>query len=165
MAIGTRLSVSFNVSPCKIPSLLWILRISYYATASTDSAAYIIGGYLRTESVSTIAEYKNNIWRNIGDLKEPKSSMSSILYNGEYLLVGGWVDSSSNRWAFSNKLDIDLDIISEQQLKFGISKRFLLEQPTHLNIANTGVLFCSLSTPTFAPQSELFDRSKSYCFK
>ena len=165
MAIGTRLSVSFNVSPCKIPSLLWILRISYYATASTDSAAYIIGGYLRTESVSTIAEYKNNIWRNIGDLKEPKSSMSSILYNGEYILVGGYVDSSSNRWAFSYKLNIDLDIISGPQLKFGIWKQHLLGQPTHLNITNIGSLFCYLSTPIFALESELFDRSQSYCFK
>ena len=65
---------------------------------STDSAAYIIGGYLEnSKSVSTIAEYKNNKWRNIGNLNEPKSSMASILYNEEYILVGGWVDSSSNK--------------------------------------------------------------------
>ena len=110
--------------------------------------------------MSTIAEYKNNVWRNIGDLNEPKSSMSSILYNGEYILVGGWVDSSSNRWAFSNKLDIDLDIISGQQLNFGIWKQHLLGQLTHLNIKNTGIVFCSLSTQIFAPKSELLDRSQ-----
>merc|ERR1712131_444098 len=36
-------------------------RIYRYATASTDSAAYIIGGS-GGRYVSTIAEYKNNKW-------------------------------------------------------------------------------------------------------
>ena len=71
-----------------------MLRIYAYATASTDSAAYIIGGYDGYGSyVSTIAEYKNNQWRKFGDLTKPKDSSSAILYNGEYIIVGGGVSS------------------------------------------------------------------------
>ena len=69
-----------------------MLRISRYATASTDSAAYIIGGYSYGK-VTTIAEYKNNKWRAIGNLNEPKDSLSAIFKNGEYIVVGGDVDS------------------------------------------------------------------------
>ena len=70
-----------------------MLSISDYATASTDSAAYIIGGYNGDDYVSTIAEYKNNKWRQIGNLNEPKYKMSAIFNNGEYIVVGGYVDS------------------------------------------------------------------------
>ena len=69
-----------------------MFRISNYATASTDSAAYIIGGYNGVR-VSTIAEYKNNKWRKIGNLNEPKVYLSAIFNNGEYIVVGGWVNS------------------------------------------------------------------------
>ena len=65
-----------------------ILRISNYATASTDSAAYIIGGWVNGR-VSTIAQYKNNNWLKIGDLNEKKNYLSAIFYDGEYLIVGG----------------------------------------------------------------------------
>ena len=70
-----------------------MLRISNYATASTDSAAYIIGGWNAGGYVSTIAEFKNNRWRKIGYLNEPKDSLSAIFNNGEYILVGGDVKS------------------------------------------------------------------------
>ena len=66
-----------------------MLRIYYYATASTDSAAYIIGGSKGQETVSTIAEYMNSQWRKIGDLHEPKYSLSAIFMNEEYIVVGG----------------------------------------------------------------------------
>ena len=68
-------------------------RIAEYATASTDSAAYIIGGYIGGYGyVSTIAEYKNNKWRKFGDLTKKRSSSSAIFFNGEYIIVGGWVE-------------------------------------------------------------------------
>ena len=72
-----------------------MLRICRYATASTDSAAYIIGGKNDGEKISTIAEYKNSNWRAIGNLNEPKSYLSAIFNNGEYIAVGG--DVNSNR--------------------------------------------------------------------
>ena len=70
-----------------------MLRISNYATASTDTAAYIIGGYKGSERVSTIAEYKNNRWGKIGYLNEPKGVLSAIFNNGEYIVIGGDVKS------------------------------------------------------------------------
>ena len=66
-----------------------MLRISYYATASTDSAAYMIGGHDVSHGVSTIAQFKNNKWLKIGYLNERKSSLSAIFHDGEYLIVGG----------------------------------------------------------------------------
>ena len=69
-----------------------MFRICLYATASTDSAAYIIGGCdggWGCDYVSTIAEYKNNKWRKFGDLSKAKSSSSAIFHNGEYIIVGG----------------------------------------------------------------------------
>ena len=71
-----------------------ILRISHYATASTDSAAYIIGGYNYgyQRKVSTIAQFKNNQWLKIGDVNKKKSFLSAISHDGEYLIVGGFVD-------------------------------------------------------------------------
>ena len=72
-----------------------MFRIWSYATASTDSAAYIIGGYGSSGKVSTIAEFKNNEWRKIGNLNEPKEGLSAIFNNGEYIVVGGYVDYAS----------------------------------------------------------------------
>ena len=66
-----------------------ILRIWGYATASTDTAAYIIGGY-GGGYISTIAQFKNNKWLKIGDLNEKKSLLSAIFRDGEYLIVGGY---------------------------------------------------------------------------
>ena len=75
-----------------------MLRITNYATASTDSAAYIIGGYLESrETVSDIVEFKDNKWQKIGNLNEPKCDVSAILYNEEYILVGGYLKSLSGR--------------------------------------------------------------------
>ena len=69
-----------------------ILRISNYATASTGSAAYIIGGYGGRSYISTIAQFKNNQWLKIGDVNKKKSFLSAISHDGEYLIVGGFVD-------------------------------------------------------------------------
>ena len=69
-----------------------MFRINNYATASTDSAAYIIGGWSSDGRVSTIAEYKNNKWRKFGDLTKKRLSSSAIFYNGEYIIIGGEVE-------------------------------------------------------------------------
>ena len=54
--------------------------------------------------------------------------------------------------SFSDNFDVEQlsTFILGSQLKFGISKRDLLEQPIHLDLGNIGVLFCSLSIRTFA---------------
>ena len=75
-----------------------VFRIYKYATASTDSAAYIIGGetyssIFSNEYVSTIGEYKNNKWTKFGDLSKARYYSSAIVHNGEYIIVGCYVNS------------------------------------------------------------------------
>ena len=110
VAIGSLDLITLSIQ-CKFIFYLWsiykIFRISYYATASTDSAAFILGGYIGQETAdwrtSIIAEYKNNAWRKIGQLNEMKDSLSVIFHNGEYMIVGGvpyrWVN-----WFMINNL-------------------------------------------------------------
>ena len=86
MGFGTGLSFLFTVSLfLNIKYILEILRLYGYATASTDSAAYILGGI----RIRTVAKFQNNKWLKIGDLKEEKFNLSAIFLNGEYLIVGG----------------------------------------------------------------------------
>ena len=71
-----------------------MLSIYFYATASTDSAAYIIGGAsmmgdVGSPYITTIAEYKNNKWRKFGDLTNKKFCFSSIFLHEKYIFVGG----------------------------------------------------------------------------
>ena len=87
-----------------------MLRIYNYATASSKSAAYIIGGIgeqsKKNENkdydyyhgdITTIAEFKNNKWTQIGNLRQKRRGASALSYNGEYLILGGLVDQSHIR--------------------------------------------------------------------
>ena len=81
-----------------------ILRIANYGTASTDSAAYILGGYYYLGishyldyRTSIIAQFQNNEWLKIGYLNEVKSDLSAILHGGEYLIIGGDTQASIGR--------------------------------------------------------------------
>ena len=59
--------------------------------------------------------------------------------------------------SFSDNFDIEqfnTFILEWPQLKFGISKRNLLEQPIHLKEGNILFLFCCLSIRTFAFEYE-----------
>ena len=76
-------------------------RISNYGTASTDSAAYILGGWIGKShpkwKTSIIAQFQNSEWQKIGKLNEVKSDSSAILLAGEYLILGGDSQSTSGR--------------------------------------------------------------------
>ena len=68
-----------------------ILRsISYYSTAATSDAAYIIGGY---PYYSTIAEFKDNQWRKLGDLEQQRYGHGSISDGLRTMVVGGYTNS------------------------------------------------------------------------
>ena len=102
MGIGSRLSFLFNVSLYfNLCCIFKIFRISNYCTASTDSAAYILGGFIgKTYDIwrtSTIAQFQNNEWKKIGDLKEIKSDLSAIFHDGEYLIIGGSAEYAFRR--------------------------------------------------------------------
>ena len=102
MGIWPRLSFLFDVSlifNCYFISC--IFRISNYGKASTDFAAYILGGFIGPTypnwRTSTIAQFQNNEWRKIGDLREVKSDTYAILHDGEYWIIGGDSNYASGR--------------------------------------------------------------------
>ena len=92
MATPKRLSVSHTVGaqPKITCKNLWF-RIFCYSTASTESAAYFIGGEdVGGKYFSTIAEFKDDEWSEIGDLVRARSSPSSIMIGGEVVILGGY---------------------------------------------------------------------------
>ena len=60
-----------------------------YSTAATDEAAYIIGGYQGSDYSSTIAEFKNEQWRKLGDLTQGRQYHGSISVGDQAMIVGG----------------------------------------------------------------------------
>ena len=65
-------------------------RIYAYSTASTDDAAFIIGGGDMYNKHVTIAEFRNNQWRNLGSLTKGRGFHGSITIGQETMIVGGW---------------------------------------------------------------------------
>ena len=63
-----------------------------YSTASTDDAAYIIGG---ADIYNTIAEFRNNQWRNLGSLTKGRYYHGSITIGQETMIIGGYTSDSS----------------------------------------------------------------------
>ena len=70
-----------------------LLRISYYATASSKESVYIIGGNtaVGSENYSTtiIAEYKNDEWYNVGNLKQSRYAHGAITSGALTMIIGG----------------------------------------------------------------------------
>ena len=64
-------------------------RIFVYSTASTDEAAYIIGGYQGSDYSPIIAEFKNEQWRKLGDLTQGRQYHGSISVGDQAMIVGG----------------------------------------------------------------------------
>ena len=69
----------------------FIFRISTYATASTSDSVLIIGGFTNgsPSKTSTIAEYKDGNWRNVGKLAQARQSHGAIASGSVTMVVGG----------------------------------------------------------------------------
>jgi len=80
-------------SEFKITALFhfWIesLRISKYASVSTIDAVFIIGGWSGNDYLSNLAQYKNNIWNNFGNLYQARGSHRAIFFSSSILVFGG----------------------------------------------------------------------------
>ena len=61
--------------------------MSCYSTASTIDAAYIIGG-LYTEN--RVVEFKDNQWRQIGNLVKGRSHQGSLSIGDQTIIIGGF---------------------------------------------------------------------------
>ena len=73
------------------------MRISYYATASTIESVLIIGGLIGSPPSysSTIAEYKDGSWKNIGNLAQARHGLGAITSGSVTMVVGGYPISGS----------------------------------------------------------------------
>ena len=70
-------------------------RYSEYSVASTNQAAFFIGGYDGSSRLSTIAKYENDNWSLHGNLKRRRSVHASITYGTETIVIGGNTNDGS----------------------------------------------------------------------
>ena len=77
-------------------------RITNYATTSTEESVLIIGGITNGSPgtngriISTIAEYKNGSWKNVGNLAQARNSHGAITSGPFTIIVGGNAYSGSS---------------------------------------------------------------------
>ena len=65
-------------------------KIYQYSTAQSPDSAYIIGG---SSTQYIIAEYKNEEWRRLPDLKKQRFLHGSITVGIETVVIGGYSSS------------------------------------------------------------------------
>jgi len=82
--------------------------ISAYATASTATAAYIIGGKehaigVGDKPVKTFAKYENDVWTNIGGpnngLSAARYGHNAIWLDDEVFIIGGHQTKNTEKWS------------------------------------------------------------------
>lgn len=64
----------------------FLRSLSDYSTASTPTAAYVIGGGY---TGGIIAEFKNYAWRQLGLLSNWRYNHGSISIDNEIMIIGG----------------------------------------------------------------------------
>ena len=66
-------------------------RISQYAVASTNNAAFIIGGYDESSTgINIIAKFQDNQWTRYGSLKTSRRLHGSIQSGDLTMIIGGY---------------------------------------------------------------------------
>ena len=68
--------------------------MSHYSVASTNEAAFVIGGYDGSSNLDVIAQFKDNEWSLYGNLKKGRSVHGSITFGDKTMVIGGNVDTS-----------------------------------------------------------------------
>ena len=71
--------------------------ISDYATTHTEDSVYIIGGWTGSlpSRISTIAQYKDDIWTIAGNLKQARWKHGAITVKGKTIIIGGYPESGT----------------------------------------------------------------------
>ena len=64
-------------------------RIWGYAVASTDNAAFIIGGH-DTGNIDIIAKFQDNQWTRYGSLKTARHAFGTITSGDQTMIIGGY---------------------------------------------------------------------------
>ena len=71
-------------------------HLTSYSVASTNQAAFFIGGNVDGNSQSSvIAKYENDNWSLHGNLKRRRNTHYSITYGTTTIVIGGWTYDGS----------------------------------------------------------------------
>ena len=71
--------------------IIILSRINSHSVASTDDAAYFIGGGMGAGNgqLDIIAQFREEIWSIYGKLQKPRASHESIRFGNEIIIFGG----------------------------------------------------------------------------
>ena len=69
-------------------------KIAFYSVASTNDAAFVIGGYTGSNS-DVIAQFKDNAWSLYGNLQRRRHLHGSITSGDETMIIGGNTNDGS----------------------------------------------------------------------
>ena len=69
-------------------------KISHYSVASTNEAAFVIGGWAGSYS-DVIAQFKDNAWSLYGNLQKRRRLHGSITSGDETMVIGGQTNDGS----------------------------------------------------------------------
>ena len=75
-------------------SNLFFSEIAHYPVASTDNAAFILGGWSAGNRINIIAKFQNNEWTNYGSLHKARQGHNAITSDGYTMIFGGSRDGS-----------------------------------------------------------------------
>ena len=93
--VNSKMNISFLISTYF--HLFYYFRIVRYETTYTEDSVYIIGGFTwgTPSRISTIAQYKDDIWTIAGNLKPARSSHGAITVKGKTMNIGGYPQSGT----------------------------------------------------------------------
>ena len=98
------------------PYVSSLIGISFYSATQTSDAVYVIGGRFTN---SIVAEFKNDQWRRLGFLNQPREGHGSITVDGQTMIIGGVeYDNYSPMVTEIWELENGINKISEPSLPF-----------------------------------------------
>ena len=77
---------------------------------SINESIIVSGGYQYDfRHVSTVAEFKDNLWNQLGNLNQARLGHNSIIFDSEILIVGGSGTFASEVWNFEDNKSTSID--------------------------------------------------------
>ena len=70
--------------------MLIFSKIFFYSVASTNEAAFVIGGWTGSRISDVIAQFKDNAWSLYGNLQKPRENHASITSGDMTMIIGGY---------------------------------------------------------------------------
>ena len=78
-----------------VTSTVYLRKIYGYSVASTNEAAFVIGGSGSDNLSNVIAKFENNGWSKFGNLQKSRALHGSITIGTETMIIGGMTNNGS----------------------------------------------------------------------